>query len=305
MTITVIAMVAVVMGMSTLPMFLPTAEAVETTTIIPYLDTNYKFKVVTSGTLTGFESPTFDDSGFSTGDAGFGTPTGICALNNSNDVKTSWALNTDILLRKNFNLPAGAFNLKISVAIDNDIQVFINGVDVSGGLNVHEGCSTRDSFVFTAPDNILNKGGNLLAVRAQDRGVLSYVDVEVEFDIIDVTIDIKPGSDPSSVSCKNLKGNVPVAIFGSDTFDVINIEIVSMNLVGLDPIQVFEVHDELHIEDLNDDGFDDAVVHLDKAGVCEATSTATLKETVEVEVTGKTTDGTPFVGIGDIRIVKR
>jgi hypothetical protein len=120
-----------------------------------------------------------------------------------------------------------------------------------------------------------------------------------------VNIDIKPGSDPSSVNCKNLKGNVPVAIFGAENFDVIDIEIVSMSLVSSSPIPVTLVHDNFHIDDLNDDGFDDAVLHLDKAGVCEATEDAPLKETVEVELTGETTDGTEFLGIGDIRIVKR
>ena len=129
-------------------------------------------------------------------------------------------------------------------------------------------------------------------------------------DIIEVTIDIKPGSDPSSVNCKankkgDINGVVPVAIFGSENFDVIDIEIVSMSLVGSEPIQVFEVPDKLHIEDLNEDGFDDVVLHLDKAEVCEATEDAPLKESVDVELSGETTDETQFVGIGDIRIVKR
>jgi len=120
---------------------------------------------------------------------------------------------------------------------------------------------------------------------------------------IEVDIDIKPGSDPSSVNCKNNKGKVPVAIFGSENFDVIDIEIVSMSLVGSEPIQVFEVPDKLHIEDLNEDGFDDAVLILDKADVCEATDP--LTGTGDVELTGQTTDETQFAGIGDIRIVKR
>jgi len=159
------------------------------TTIIPYLDTNYKFKVVNFGDLAGFEQPTFDDSSFSTGDAGFGTVNAICSLTNSVNTKTVWPLNTDILLRKNFDLPAGSTNLRIFVAIDNDIQVFVNGVDVSGGLIIHEGCPTRDSFVFTAPDNILNEGENLLSVRAHDRGSVSYVDVRV---VVDVGADVTP-----------------------------------------------------------------------------------------------------------------
>lgn len=126
-----------------------------------------------------FQQPGYDDSGFSIGDAGFGTQAGFCPLNTPGNAKTPWPLFTDILLRKEFTLPAGASDLKVAVAIDNDVQVFINGQDISGGGVLHENCPTHDSFVFTAPDSIPNDGENLLAVRAKDRGVLSYVDVKV------------------------------------------------------------------------------------------------------------------------------
>ena len=149
------------------------------TVVIPYRATGYKFSVVPFGAGGGFEQPGFDDSGFSTGDAGFGTPSGFCALNNPTDVKTTWPLNTDILLRKEFNLPAGATNLEVGMAIDNDVLVFLNGQDISGGLRVHEGCATLDSFIFSAPNNILIVGTNLLAIRGRDRGGLSYLDVKV------------------------------------------------------------------------------------------------------------------------------
>ncbi len=153
-----------------------------TETIIPYLDTGYKFKVGSDGFNPGFEGIDFDDSDFSIGDAGFGSIF-YCPLNNANYTKTNWPLYTDILLRKNFTLPPGASNLKVSVAIDNDVQVFINGYDISGGLINHEGCAVRDSFNFTAPDNLLKTGENLLAVRGKDRGVGSYLDVQVTADI--------------------------------------------------------------------------------------------------------------------------
>ncbi|MCH8324420.1 MAG: VWA domain-containing protein, partial [Thaumarchaeota archaeon] len=42
---------------------------------------------------------------------------------------------------------------------------------------------------------------------------------------IAVDIDIKPGSDPSSVNCEKLKGTVPVAVFGSADFDVSTIDL--------------------------------------------------------------------------------
>ena len=150
---------------------------------IPYLDTGYRYKVVSpanSGLGAGFESGA-EPAGFADGAAGFGTVSGACPLN-ATAVNTTWPANTDILLRKALTLPAGASNLKVSVAIDNDVQVFINGTDISGGVQVHENCATQDSFVFTAPDGILNTGGNLLAVRGIDRGVIAYLDVRVTFD---------------------------------------------------------------------------------------------------------------------------
>jgi len=119
---------------------------------------------------------------------------------------------------------------------------------------------------------------------------------------IPVDIDIKPGSDPSSVSCKNLKGNVPVAVFGSNTFDATTIDLTSLELNG---VSVTEVHNKVHVEDVNNDGTPDAVLHLDRAQVCDATLQEKLKDTVDATLTGSTTDGTPFEGIGDIRIVNR
>lgn len=95
----------------------PAQAQTVTTTIIPYLDAGYKFKVVSSGEGSGFEQPSFDESGFSIGDAGFGTQSGYCSLNNPTDAKTPWPSNTDLLLRKEFNLPSGATNLKVSVPL--------------------------------------------------------------------------------------------------------------------------------------------------------------------------------------------
>lgn len=144
-------------------------------TIIPYLDTGYSYKVVSHDEGDGFELPSFDDSDFSFGSAGFGTQSGDCPLNNPTDTKTPWELDTDILLRKKFFLAAATSNLQVRVAVDNDVQVFLNGIDISGGLQTHEDCASLDTFVFTASANV---GTNLLAVRARDRGVLSYIDVQ-------------------------------------------------------------------------------------------------------------------------------
>jgi hypothetical protein len=150
--------------------------------IIPYGDSEYRYMVVDQGEGTGFELTDFDDSNFLTGDAGFGSIYSGCLLTSSDYVSTDWALNSDILVRKEFYLPAGASNLKVFVAIDNDVQVFVNGVDISGGLQVHEGCPSWNSFEFQADDDLLNAGTNLIAVRGRDRGVASFLDIKVTAD---------------------------------------------------------------------------------------------------------------------------
>jgi hypothetical protein len=92
------------------------------------------------------------------------------------------------LVRKTFDLPASVGSVQVRVAIDNDIQVFVNGVDVTamgepnvleGGFQRHGGCAERGSFVFPVPDPVVQVGSNLLAIRARDRGVISYLDLRV------------------------------------------------------------------------------------------------------------------------------
>jgi hypothetical protein len=143
------------------------------TTFVPFQASGYRYKVVPSGTGQGFESTTFDDSEFATGSAYFGTGCGMPLV-------TPWPLNTDILVRKMVDLPQGASGLKVTVAVDNDTQVFLNGSDVSCGLNFGGSCSPYSvAFVFAVPDNILVPGENLLAVRGHDYGVADFLDVQV------------------------------------------------------------------------------------------------------------------------------
>jgi len=149
------------------------------TIVVPYGASEYKYQVVPVDDGIGFERPDFDDSAFGIGDAGFGTREGYCALNNPGDVRTEWPVETDLLVRKTFELPVGTTDVVVYVAVDNDVQVFINGYDVSDGLQTHEECPSLNSFSFAVPDSLLQVGTNLLAVRARDRGGLAYLDLEV------------------------------------------------------------------------------------------------------------------------------
>ncbi len=108
--------------------------------------------------------------------------------------------------------------------------------------------------------------------------------------VIEVTIDIKPGSDPN---CFNNDGHgvIPVAILGSETFDVTSIDPASVQLEGL-AVRMVGKSDKLlaHIEDVNGDGFYDLVVQIaDVDGVWTAGTTLAT-------VTGSLWDGTPIEG---------
>jgi thrombospondin type 3 repeat protein len=153
--------------------------------VIPYGATGYRYLQTAHGGAPGFEAPAFDDSDWATGDAAFGVGGG-CPIDST--IKTTWSPNTDMLLRKSFDLPAG-YSVRIGVAIDNDVDVFVNGHAV-GPRFVHELCATRDSIVFLVNPAFLVPGAaNLLAVRAIDRGGLSLVDVQVTLTPIDTDGD--------------------------------------------------------------------------------------------------------------------
>ena len=122
--------------------------------IVPYLSPGYRYLVVSQGGgPAGFEQPTFNDSSWSIGNAAFGLfgcgSVFGCPLDST--AQTCWPLDTDILLRKTFVLPPTATNVEVAVAIDNDIQVFINGLDISG-FQQSGGCAFRNQFIFRLID---------------------------------------------------------------------------------------------------------------------------------------------------------
>ena len=107
-----------------------------------------------------------------------------------------------------------------------------------------------------------------------------------------VDLDIKPGSDPNTINSKSM-GLVPVAILGSDEFDV---STVDKTTVTFGPGAAAAVHDG-HLEDVNDDGLLDLVFHFVQK------DTGLSPGDTEADLNGVTLDGTPFCGM-DAVVVK-
>jgi hypothetical protein len=154
-----------------------------TTAVVPYGSAGYRYRVVPVGgsSPSGWELPGFDDSQFALGAAPFGSPNASCPLNQAG-LATPWPIDTRILVRRTFSLTAAA-KLEVAIAIDNDVRVFLDGVDISNGaladdlFLVHEGCPTRDTFVLSVPG--VSAGQHTIAFLGKDRGVSSYLDAEV------------------------------------------------------------------------------------------------------------------------------
>jgi len=115
-----------------------------------------------------------------------------------------------------------------------------------------------------------------------------------------VEIDIKPGSDPNSINlCSN--GAVPIAILGSATFDVNDINTATLRFAeaSVKVVGKKDPHSLCSYEDVNDDGFVDLVCHFVTTDIM-----ALGGESTSATVNGELLDGTPIEGTDSINIVK-
>ncbi|MHC4065517.1 MAG: hypothetical protein ACYSUI_13610 [Planctomycetota bacterium] len=118
---------------------------------------------------------------------------------------------------------------------------------------------------------------------------------------IEVQIDIKPGSDPNSINCKNDTGVIAVAVLTTEDFDATTVDHTTVTFEGAS-----ETHADkktglprVHAEDVDGDGDTDLVFHF-RLGDTNLTCAST-----EGQLGGETLDGQPILGVDSVRMVGR
>jgi hypothetical protein len=109
--------------------------------------------------------------------------------------------------------------------------------------------------------------------------------------VVEVTIDIKPGSDPNSINLKS-KGVVPVALLTTDDFDASDVDPDTVLFAGASPVR-------WTMEDVDGDGDVDMLFHF-KTQELELDAAST-----EATLTGDTVDGTHIQGTDSVNIVPK
>ncbi len=108
--------------------------------------------------------------------------------------------------------------------------------------------------------------------------------------VLDIEIDIKPGSDPNGVNPRS-KGVIPVAVLGSVNFDATQVD---FSTVEFGPDGATPVHDG-HVEEVNNDDFIDMVFHF------RSRDTGIACGDTEATLTGQTFAGEEITGTESVK----
>ncbi len=127
---------------------------------------------------------------------------------------------------------------------------------------------------------------------------------------IEVALDIKPQSCPNPLNVKS-KGLLPVAILGTDDFDVSSIDITTLKLNGEAPVKnSFEdvtaptaLPAPCDCEELVPDTYQDLTLKFDRQAIIATLGAVENGDEILLTLTGELTDGTPIEG-SDCVVIK-
>ena len=124
-------------------------------------------------------------------------------------------------------------------------------------------------------------------------GEADIVNIRQAYGVVEVSIDIKPGSDPNSINLKS-KGVVPVAVLTTDDFDASTVDPETVLFAGAEPVR-------WTMEDVDSDGDMDMLFHFKTQNLTELDEDST-----EATLIGYTYDGlNRLIGEDAVNIVPK
>jgi hypothetical protein len=197
------------------------------------------------------------------------------------------------------------------------LNVFARAAETQGGLS---------DQAFQAVANEADPGlfGRFIEVRVELRAspdgespVLSDLTIHPLSDVegLTVNVDIRPNSCPNPIN-QGARGDLPVAILGTATFNVMDIDPASIRLEGVpatgfgyeDVETPFESEggpiDPYDCSTAGPDGFMDMTVRFDNQAISAAIDAAEVGEVLLLDLDGELFDGTPFSGQDVVLIVR-
>ena len=160
---------------------------------------------------------------------------------------------------------------------------------VAAQLQAELGLS-QPSIIYTGPPQSFRNMADPEQMLSIDNAII--VDGDGYDSIVTVAIDINSGGNRNSIELAN-NGIVTVAVLGSIDFDATQVD---FSKIRFGEEEARPSHDG-HVEDTNADGFMDMVFHFEtqETGIVCGDTKAILR--------GKTFDGTPFTGTGELKTV--
>lgn len=213
-----------------------------------------------------------------------------------------------------------------------DVEQADGNFDLNNGNNRGDtgdpwpGSSGKTTFDDNSTPNSRDYNGNetLVAVKnISDCGPTMTADLYVATPLIDVALDIKPTSCPNPLNVK-AGGKLPVAIVGTDEFDVTQVDLSTVQLMLVDPVRgdyedictpYYPLLGKASQHDCTEegpDGFMDMMLNFDNRDIAAALELAGGPlidgEEILVTLTGNLLPeygGTLIVGEDVVRIIKK
>ncbi|MHC4084601.1 MAG: hypothetical protein ACYSWZ_02230 [Planctomycetota bacterium] len=156
--------------------------------------------------------------------------------------------------------------------------------------------------------NAINNKGQIVGIGKMNGDYHPFLLTPVPA-VLEVAVDIKPGSCPNPVNVKS-SGVLPIAILGTVDYDVTTIDPTSIRLTGVEPLRSGYEDVATPVSDSNDcncitegpDGFLDLTLKFKTQRIVEAVGDVNDGDVLTLELTGVLYDETPIEGADCILI---